>query len=129
LVLLIPDVNDLFYRLSERILKVKVGHFEMLLEKAAAEKGIRLTTRQLAGLSSHDIWALQSLAKPQKIETLNALRRVAARMFYEKGFIALNGAEEQPDTEVALTELGRKVLDSAAAIPIEAKKRIAGKKS
>jgi hypothetical protein len=76
---------------------------------------------ELKGLSSEDIWALESFANennqvPKDVDRMNGAQRLAARTLLDFKVLTLEG--DGPNKRVTLTHLGREILDAAKSLPL-----------
>jgi hypothetical protein len=76
---------------------------------------------ELSGLSSHDIWALDSFANrenkvPKEVGLMNAPQRVAARTLLDLNLLTLVG--EGASRHVTVTALGHLILETAKSLPL-----------
>lgn len=105
-----------------RIHKLKASSkgVELVLHKMEKEGQLSVSSRaELAGLSSHDIWALDSFAQGKiitKVDQMSPAQRVAARTLLDLNLLALFG--EGPNRQVAVAPLGRQMLDAAKLLPL-----------
>jgi hypothetical protein len=106
--------------LASRIQSLKVGSrgVELILEKLTEQ--VRLSPNQrmdLAGLSAHDIWALESFAKATiktRIVEMTTPQRVAARTLVDLKLLDIVG--EGLDRGVKVTPLGENLISAAKSI-------------
>jgi hypothetical protein len=109
-------LEDLIPRLHT--LKATSKGVELVLEKLEQQAPQASGSRtELSGLSSHDIWALDTFAN-QKIslivDQMNPAQRVAARTLAD--FKLLTIISEGTNRRVELTSLGRQILQAANSI-------------
>ncbi len=105
--------------LLARVLRIKAGSkgVDLILRELEREQQLPFGSRsELAGLTAHDIWALDSFAdKAMPPGTdLTPAQRVAARTLRDVGLITIEG--EGAARKVALTELGQEVLRIAKGL-------------
>jgi hypothetical protein len=99
-----------------RIRKVRMKAFKIVLDEMDLPPDLR---KELDGLSAHDIWALDSLAKrvsSNAVADLGAPRRVATRMLLDFGLVTLTG--DGLNRQVEVTPRGHKLLAAAASVPL-----------
>jgi hypothetical protein len=100
-----------------RLHKVKANlkGVELVLEKLEKDVHLSVGARvELSGLSSNDIWALESFASqaiPPSVNGLNAPQRVAARTLFDAGLISVDGIGL--DRKLRVTPLGHQLLQAA----------------
>ncbi|MGA8729895.1 MAG: hypothetical protein WB608_14175 [Terracidiphilus sp.] len=101
--------------LVTRIHKVKFKEMEVVLDDMVLPPKLRA---ELSGLSSHDIWALDSFANGigVVVESMKPAQRVAARMLVD--FRLLSVAGEGPDRKVSLTPQGQQLLAAAKSLAL-----------
>jgi hypothetical protein len=104
--------------LLPRVRQVEAKGIKLILERLE-EEGQPLpfgARKELSGLTSHDIWALESFAQGQMplIPDLKPGQRVAARALVEAGLVSIRG--EGPSRRLEVTELGKKILAAAESL-------------
>lgn len=116
------SINGLLARVKR--LKAGATGVDLLLERLQKQDPAAFAARpELSGLTSHDIWALDSFASNKLVvKTLTAAQRVAARSLLEAGLVAMTATGS--DLLVQPTELGQSLLNAARALPIEAGRSI-----
>jgi hypothetical protein len=90
--------------LISRVHKVKFKEMEVILDDMVLPPKLRA---ELSGLSSHDIWALDSFenAHSTLIDSMKPAQRVAARMLVDFKLLSITG--EGAERKVSLTSQGR----------------------
>jgi hypothetical protein len=111
-------IRDLIRR--TRTIKATSAGVELVLNELEKEGPLPMSSRaELSGLSSHDIWALDSFAKGEvttKVDQMRPAQRVAARTLVDVKLLTLVG--ENSNKEVTVSPLGRRVLEAAGSLPL-----------
>jgi hypothetical protein len=101
-------------------LKATSKGVELVLHKMEKDGQLSASSRaELAGLSSHDVWALDSFEGkkiPTEVDRMNPAQRVAARTLLDLNLLTLVG--EGPNRQVVVAPLGRQMLDAAKSLPL-----------
>jgi hypothetical protein len=110
------SIQDLIGRVHT--LKASSTGLELLLSRAEKE-GFVSSRAELSGLSSYDIWALQSFAEKiilPEVNRLNPAQRVAARTLLDLKLLVLVG--EGANRRVNVAPLGSQILEAARSLPL-----------
>jgi hypothetical protein len=101
--------------LMPRIHKLKYREIEVVLDEMVLPPKLRA---ELAGLSSSDIWALDSFANGTGVvvDGMKPAQRVAARMLVD--FKLLTITEEGAERKVSLTPQGQQLLAAARSLAL-----------
>jgi len=102
--------------LLSRVREIKASGVEVLVDRLEEQGKLPVGGRaELQGLTSHDIWALDTFAKvPMKIAAMTNPQRVAARTLLDAGLLVLQGTGVEREVEVA--PLGKELLEAAKTI-------------
>ena len=106
--------------LLARLLKIKASSkgVELVLEELEKEGQLPIGSRtELAGLSAHEIWALDDFTNQRiavSVSQMKPAQRVAARTLRDAGLLTVQG--EGPDRKIAATPLGLDILRAANSL-------------
>ena len=106
--------------LLARVLQLKASSsgIELILDRLEKEGQLPFGSRsELAGLTAHDIWALESFSNGQispVVEKLNTAQRVAVRTLCDAKLLAITG--EGVDRKVVATTFGEQTLRAASLL-------------
>jgi len=107
--------------LLARVKRLKAGAagVDLLVERLQKEDPTVFAGRpELSGLTSHDVWALDSFASQTLVVTkLTPAQRVAARSLLDAGLLTIRSSGS--DFVVQPTELGRRLLDAASSVSLK----------
>jgi len=110
------NITDLFTRIS-KIKSPPLG-IELMLDELETRRILPFgARRELSGLTSHDIWALDEFGRGAinvLLTKMNVPQRVAARTLIDAKLLTIDGAGE--NRKVILTELGKKIIEIAGQL-------------